>query len=77
MTSAEMSHLRVTDWWISYIIAVYHVCGTPFQISFNVSGIQDLFIRLGLAVLEKHLTGSYRKCLGGLASSYVMCVTGT
>ena len=39
----------MNDWWISYIRAVYHVCGTPSQISGNVSGILDLFVRLGLA----------------------------
>ena len=30
----------VIDWWISYIRAVYNVCGAPFQISGNVSGIR-------------------------------------
>ena len=49
----------MTDWWISYIRAVYHVCRTPFQISGNVSGIQNLFVRLGLAALQKHTIDGY------------------
>ena len=53
-----------TDWWVSYIRALYHVCGTPFQILGNVSGIRDLFMRLGLAVLRK-------KMFARFASSYV------
>ena len=48
--------MRVTDWWISYIETIYHVHGTPFQIIDNVSGIQGLFMRLGLALLQKYLT---------------------
>ena len=47
-------------WWISYIRAVDYVCGTPFQISGNASDIRNLFMRLGLAVLQKHLTDDYR-----------------
>ena len=39
--------VRVTGWWISNIRTVCHVCGDPFQISGNVFGIQDLFMRLG------------------------------
>ena len=54
----------VWPWWVSYIRAVYHVCGTPFQILGNVSGIRDLFMRLGLAVLRK-------KTFARFASSYV------
>ena len=41
-----------------------YFCGTPFQILGNVSGIRDLFMRLGLAVLRK-------KMFARFASSYV------
>ena len=51
----------MTDRWISYITAVQHVCGAPFLISGSVSGIQDLFMDLVLAVPRKHLTGDYRQ----------------
>ena len=53
--------MSVADWSISHIRVLYHVCETPFQICGNVSGIQDLFICSGLAVLQKHLTGDYRQ----------------
>ena len=52
-------HTQV-HWWISNIRAVRYVCGTPFQISGNASDIGNLFMRLGLAVLKKHLTDDYR-----------------
>ena len=52
-------------WWISYIRAVYYVYGTPLQIFGNASGIWNLFMRLGLAVLRKHLTGDYRRMFSG------------
>ena len=49
------THLGLLEyWWISYIRAVHYVCGTPFQISGNVSDIRNFFTRLGLAVLQKH-----------------------
>ena len=67
--------MRVTSWWISYIRFACHVCGTPFQMSSNVSGIQDLFMRLGLAVLQKYLTGDYGQMFAWDGS--LMCVTGT
>ena len=51
---------RQVHWWISYISAVHYVSGTPFQISGNASDIRNLFMRLGLAVLQKHLTEDYR-----------------
>ena len=35
--------------------------GAPFQISGTISGIQDFFMRLGLAVLQLNLTSDYRK----------------
>ena len=54
-----VTHTRI-HWWISYIRAVHYVCGTPFQTSGNTSGIRNLFMRLGLAVLQKHLTDDYR-----------------
>ena len=47
-------------WWIPYIKAIHYVCGIPFQIPGNASDIRNLFIRLGLAVLQKHLTDDYR-----------------
>ena len=53
--------VRVSDWLISYIRAIFHICGTPFQISGSISDIQKLFMRLGLAVLRKHLTGDYNE----------------
>ena len=40
-----------------------------FQISGNVSGIRNLSMRLGLAVLRKRTTNV--KCFRGMASSYV------
>ena len=52
-------HARV-HWWILYIRAVHYVYGTPFQISGNASDIWNLFMRLGLAVLQKHLMDDYR-----------------
>ena len=51
----------MTDYCISNITTVYHVSATLFVISGNVSGIQGLFLRLGLVILRKHLTGDYRK----------------
>ena len=54
-----VTHTRI-HWWISYIRAVHYVCGTPFQISRNASDIRILFMRLGLVVLQKHLTDDYR-----------------
>ena len=54
-----MGYTLIGSWWISYIRAVHYVCGIPFQISGNVSDIQNLFIRLGLAALQKHLTNDY------------------
>ena len=45
--------------WISYIRAVHYVFGTPFQISDNAYDIRNLFMRLGLAVMQKHLTDDY------------------
>ena len=47
-------------YWILYMRAVHYVCGTPFQISVNVSDIWNLFMRLGLAILQYPLTGDYR-----------------
>ena len=38
----------------------YTVCGTPFQVSGNASDIRNLFMRLGLAVLQKHLMDDCR-----------------
>ena len=64
--------MRVPNWGISYTIAAYHVCRTPFQISANVFGIQDLFIRLGLAVLQKHLMGDYYQLFAW--DGFVLCV---
>ena len=49
------------DYWILYIRVVHHVCWTPFLISGSVSGIQDLFMHLQLAVLRRYLTGDYRQ----------------
>ena len=40
----------------------YHtldVCGSPFQISDNVSDIRNLFMSLGLAVRQENLTDDY------------------
>ena len=52
-------HTQV-QWWISYIGAVHYVCRAPFQISGNASDIWNLFMCLGLAVLQKYLTDDYR-----------------
>ena len=67
-------HTQV-HWWISYIRAVHYVCGTPFQISGNASDIRNLFMRLGLAVLQK-LNGwlPLNVFVGWLCPT---CVTGT
>ena len=56
--------------------AVHYVCGTPFQISDNASDIRNLFMRLGLAVLQKYLTDDYmmNDFAGWL---YPTCVTAT
>ena len=51
-------HTRV-HWWISYIKAIHYVCGVPFQISGNASDIRNLFMRLGLAVLQRDLGASW------------------
>ena len=45
--------MRKTSWRISNIRGVHHVCGATFLISGNVSGIQELIMHLGLAVLQK------------------------
>ena len=55
-------HTQV-HWWISYIGAVHYACGTTFQISGNASDIRNIFMRLGLAVLQKHLADDYRGML--------------
>ena len=59
-------------WWISYIRAIHYVCETPFQISGNASDIRNLFMCLGLAVLQKHLTDDYRWMF--LRDGFVLCV---
>ena len=64
--------VRVTDWWISYITAAYHVCGVHFQVSGNVYGIQDHFMRLGLVVQRKHLTGDYRQMFA--LDGFILCM---
>ena len=53
--------VRRTDWWISYIRAIHHVCRAHFLISGSVSSIHNLFMHLRLTVLRKHLTGDYRQ----------------
>ena len=63
--------MRVTDWWVLYIRITYHVCGTPLGISGNASGVQDLFMRLGLAVLRKHLMDDYRQMVSRDAPGYL------
>ena len=68
-------HTQV-HWWISYIRAVHYVCGTPFQISGNVSNIRNLFMHLGLTVLQKHLTDDYR-WIFFVELLCPTCVTGT
>ena len=58
------------DWWTSNVKVVYLVCKAPFQISGSASGIQDIFRQLGIAVLQKKLTGIYRRMFkrGGFVS---------
>ena len=59
-------------WWISYVRAEDYVCGPPFQIPGNISDIGNLFIRLGLAVLRKHLTDDYHQMF--LRDGFTLCV---
>ena len=68
-------HTRIY-WWISYFRAVHYVCDTSFQISGNASDIQNLFMSLGLDVLQKPFNGWLP--LNVFAEwLYSTCVTGT
>ena len=74
------THLGLLEyWWISYIRAVHYVCGTPFQISGNVSDIRNFFTRLGLAVLQKHsmMTAGWLPLNVFARCLCPMCVMGT